>query len=254
MAQKPKFPGLLVITSGSPLAWTQINALRDAIGPFPVLQVTQGEDQIDEELGALTRLSHIAARKLFNATARFSEPRVEEIIEVNKLRTEPDLDQYIMKIVRADTVRCEETVRNIAPKVVFVIDAGSVTRDTVSAVDAPFIRYHGAFHPKYSNAFGGYTALASGNADAFGACLHIMEPNGGAGDVIAQVSAPVEPGDNIHTYPWRIAAHARAMTVRTLASAISENVSPCEVEAPEKAPPVLALGQYISAGLSRGVW
>ena len=215
-----EFADIVVITSGAPLAWTQINAVRRALGPFPVIEIAPAEEP-RQHPGPLTAFSQALAGGVMAMTRKGAEVKIAAIVESEALQTGPALDQYVMRLPTANNLRFQDTIRKIGPRAVFVIDAGVIVPETLACIEAPFIRYRACMNPADPEAFGGYFALAAGDSGGFGASLHIIAADGGVGPVLAQQPVPAEKGDNIHTYPWRIAAHARPMTVSVLRKALA---------------------------------
>lgn len=253
MHGQPNFADIVVVTSGTPLAWTQINALRRALGPFPVIEVLPAQSK-RRNRGLFTELSQLAAGALLGMRRGAALKKIETLIDEEGLRTGPELDQYVMRLASANNLRFQDTLRRIGPAAVFVIDAGEISTETLTCIDAPFIRYHASINPASSAEFGGYFALAAGDTSGFGASLHVIAADGGIGPLVAQQPVPVEKGDNIHTYPWRIAVHARVMVVRAMRDALVGRLQPQNVETPEPAFLKPPLGRYLGAGLTRGVW
>lgn len=253
MHGQPSFADIVVVTSGTPVAWVQINALRRALGPFPVIEVLPTPVK-RRKRGLFVELSQLATGFLLGMRRKSALRKIETLIDAEGLRTGPDLDQYVMRLASANNLRFQDTLRRIGPTAVLVIDAGDISSATLNCVDAPFIRYHSSINPAASAEFGGYFALAAGDVSGFGASLHVIAADGGIGPLVAQQPVPVEKGDNIHTYPWRIAAHARVMVVRAMRDALVGRLQPQTVETPEPAFLKPPLGRYLGAGLTRGVW
>lgn len=253
MQGQPQFADMVAITSGAPLAWTQINALRKAFGAFPVLEVAPAE-RAARSRGPFTALSQLAADALIGGSRGRAQRKIASIIEAADLQTGPGLDQYVMRLPSANNERFRDTLRRIGPSAVYVIDAGDIETETLLSIDAPFIRYRASVNPAASEAYGGYFALAAGDEAGFGASLHVIAPDGGVGPLIAQQPVPVEKGDNIHTYPWRIAANVRMMSVTAMREALGGRMTAQSVDLPEPAFTRPPLGRYLGAGLTRGVW
>ncbi len=253
MHGQPNYADIVVVTSGTPLAWTQINALRRALGPFPVIEVLPAPERARRR-GLFTELSQLATGFLLGLRRKSALRKIEALIDEEGLCTGPDIDQYVMRLASANNLRFQDTLRRIGPAAVLVIDAGDISPQTLTCIDAPFIRYHSSLNPAASAEFGAYFALAAGDKSGVGASLHVIAADGGIGPLVAQQPVPVEKGDNIHTYPWRIAAHARVMVVRAMRDALVGRLQPQTVDMPQPAFLKPPLGRYLGAGLTRGVW
>ena len=80
---------------------------------------------------------------------------------------------------------------------------------------------------------------------------HAFEP-GALADAKARLEP--KPGDNFHTYLWRLAAGSRDIVIKAMEDTVSGTLSPVHVNLPSRQWFAPTLGGYVWTGLSRGVW
>jgi hypothetical protein len=250
---------IIALTSGGPHSWIMINALRDRFGDFPVI-VEQGEPEAlfwkrrRRMLGPLRVASMQAARLPIKLTRRGTDRIISEMIERHKLEPEPRPGTNITHVPSVNSDACRRALKAAGPRAVFVVSTRMISAQTLTSVDAPFINYHSGINPAYRGMFGGYFALANGEPEHFGATVHLIDSGVDTGDILYQSKVQVEPGDNFHTYLWRMAAGSRGIVIRAMEDALSGQLSPTMVDLPSKQWFAPTLGGYVWAGLRRGVW
>lgn len=250
---------IIALTSGGPHSWIMINALQDRFGDFPVI-VEQGEPEElfwkrrRKMLGAVKVASMQAARLPIKLTSRGTGRIINEMIERHGLEPKPRLGTNIINVPSVNSEACRRVLKAGGPKAVFVVSTRIISSETLAAVDAPFINYHSGINPAYRGMFGGYFALAKGEPEHFGATVHLIDEGVDTGDILYQSTVNTEPGDNFHTYLWRIAAGSRDIVIRAMGDALNGRLNPTRVDLPSKQWFAPTLGGYVWTGLSRGVW
>lgn len=250
---------IVALTSGGPHAWIMINALRDRFGAFPVLQESPEPGAVFWRrrlrlLGRLRVASMMAARVPMKLTKRGTSQVIDELIEQNELRPEPDKNQLIERVESVNSDGCRALLRSYATKAVFVASTRMIGAKTLDAIDAPFLNYHSGINPAYRGMFGGYFALANGEPEYFGATMHLVDHGVDTGDILYQSRVAVDPRDNFHTYLWRIAAGSRSIVLNAVEDALNDRIKPYKVDLPSRQYFAPTLGGYLKAGLTRGVW
>lgn len=250
---------IVAIAGDAPHAWIMINALREEFGDFPVL-LEDGEPASKfwkrrmKLLGPIKVASMQAARIPIKLTKGRTQALIEEMIDTHVLMHElPETD----KIINVPSVNSEATrkaLKDLNPKAVFVINARMIGKKTLRSIDAPFINYHSGINPAYRGMFGGYFALANGEPEHFGATVHLVDEGVDTGDILYQSQVRTKPGDNFHTYIWRIAAGSREIVMRAMNDAVKGTLTPYKREMPSKQYYAPMFGQYIWNGLTKRVW
>ncbi len=250
---------IVVLTSGGPHSWIMINALRERFGAFPVI-MEQGEPQSIlwrrrmKLLGPLKVASMQAARVPLKLTKARTQTIIDRMIKAERLKPNPLTGTEIIDVPSVNSEACRTALKDAAPKAVFVVSTRMIGRKTLSAVDAPFINYHSGINPAYRGMFGGYFALANGEPEHFGSTVHLIDEGVDTGAILYQSRVDVQPGDNFHTYLWRLAAGSREIAIRAMEDALNGRLAPQTVDLPSKQWFAPTFGGYVWTGLSRGVW
>lgn len=250
---------IVVMAGDGPHAWIMINALREEFGDFPVL-LEEGEPQDKfwkrrlKMLGPITVASMQAARLPIKLTKRHSQTLIEEMIETHMLMPErPDSD-LIIPVSSPNSDAARSALKAYNPKAVFVVNSRMIGKTTLRSIDAPFINYHSGINPAYRGMYGAYFALANGEPEHFGATVHLIDEGVDTGDILYQSQVSTRPGDNFHTYIWRIAAESREIVVRAMDDAVRGTLTPYKRELPSKQYFAPTLGGYLWTGMTKGVW
>ena len=252
-------PQIAALTAGGPHSWIMINALRERFGPFPVI-MEDGEPEAVlwkrrlKMLGPLKVASMQAARIPMKLTKRGTQAIIDGLIASGGLRPDAPADADIIRVPSVNSDACREALKALDPAAVFVVSTRMIGRKTLAAVDAPFINYHSGINPAYRGMFGGYFALANGEPEHFGATVHLVDEGVDTGGILYQSRLEPKPGDNFHTYLWRLAAGSRDIVVKAVEDAVSGTLSPVHVDLPSRQWFAPTLGGYVWTGLSRGVW
>lgn len=250
---------IVALTSGGPHAWIMINALQDRFGPFPVIQEAAEPSSVFWRrrlrlLGRMKVASMLAAGLTLKLTKRGAQKLIDQMIEQEGLSPDPDPAQAIYPVASVNTEACRGLLSEFAPKTVFVVSTRMIGMKTLNCVEAPFLNYHSGINPAYRGMFGGYFALANGEAEQFGGTMHLVDKGVDTGDVLYQSRVTVDPRDNFHTYIWRIAAGSRSIAIRAVEDALNERLQPVRVNLPSRQYFAPTLGGYLKTGLMRGVW
>ncbi len=250
---------IAVLTSGGPHSWIMINALRERFGEFPVIEEQEEPSSVfwrrrRKMLGSLTVAGQVGAMALAKLTKPMARARVSEIIYDHNLKFEPELDQLRLKVSSVNSEKCQDLLRAIGPKAVFVVSTRILSRKTLRAIDAPFINYHSGVNPAYRGINGGYYALAKGDPERFGATVHLIDEGVDTGATLYTNRVPVTKRDNLHTYLWLLAANSQQIVVRAMEDALTGNLRPVEADMPSKQYFAPTIWEYLWYGARRGVW
>jgi methionyl-tRNA formyltransferase len=250
---------IVALTSGGPHAWIMINALQERFGAFPIL-LEDGEPASTlwrrrrKMLGAFKVASMQAARIPIKLTKRGAEDKIASIVAHHRLDPSPSGDAAITRIASVNSDQCRAALFAAQPKAVFVVSTRMISRQTLGAIDAPFINYHSGINPAYRGMFGGYFALANGEPEHFGATVHLIDSGVDTGEILYQSRVEAQAGDNFHTYLWRLAAGSRDIVIRAMEDALDDRLVPMSVDLPSRQWFAPTLGGYLWSGFSRGVW
>jgi len=251
--------GIVAMTGGGPHAWIMINTLREKYGDFPVI-VEEPEDSQTfwtrrrKLLGLPTVFSMQAARIPIRLTKFGAQARINELIEAENLRPEPEAGTTIVAVPNVNSAAAHDVLERAQPKAVFVVSTRILKSKTLSLVDAAFINYHSGINPAYRGMFGGYFALANREPQHFGATVHLVDRGVDTGEVLYQSQVTPHKADTFHTYIWTMAAGSRDIVLQAMDDALNDKISPQQVDLPSKQYFAPTLGGYISTGLFKGVW
>jgi folate-dependent phosphoribosylglycinamide formyltransferase PurN len=250
---------IVVLTGGGPLPWAIIHAVEGRFGPVVVLEEDQEPLSLLfrrrlKKLGALEVAGQVAFGLWQRVLLRHSSERLQQTIAAHGLVIEPSTRSTRIPVGSVNSDICRRELRRLAPRVVLVVGTRMIGRATLAAIEAPFINYHAGINPKYRGMCGGYWAMASGDANNFGATVHLVDQGVDTGGILHWARADVRHGDNFVTYPFVLAAAARPLVVRSLEDALEGRLAPCErsMESRQRYHPTL--WRYLWTGLTRGVW
>ncbi|MCF6328678.1 MAG: formyl transferase [Henriciella sp.] len=255
----PEQVPLIALTSGGPHAWIMINALREQYGDFPIILEEEEPTKLfwqrrRKMLGAWKVASMKAARLALKLTKRGTAPIIEKMILDHGLKSEPPEGANIIRVDSVNSPTVREILRIENPKAVFVVSTRMISKKILSSVTVPFINYHSGINPAYRGMFGGYFALANREPELFGATVHLVDKGVDTGDILYQSRVSVQPGDNFHTYLWRMAAGSRHIVIRAIRDALNGTLKPRRVNLPSRQYFAPTLGGYLWTGLTRKVW
>ena len=253
-----QFP-IVALAGDGPHSWIMINALREVYGDFPVL-LEDGEPEQKfwkrrlKMLGPITVASMQAARLPIKLTKRRTQQLIDQMIVEHDLHHFPPETSQIIPVGSPNSLAARQALRAFNPKAVFVINSRMIGKKTLNAVDAPFINYHSGINPAYRGMYGGYFALANDEPEHFGATVHLIDEGVDTGDILYQSRVDTLPGDNFHTYIWRIAAGSRHIVLQAMADAVNGTLTPYKREMTSRQYFAPTLGGYLWTGVSKGVW
>ena len=250
--------GLIALVGDAPHAWTMVNSLRNRFGDFPVL-VERGEpasafwERRKKKLGAGAVYSMKAAQLAAKVTKPLSRERLAE------LRAECDAEP-VPSHLRIDVDNLNDDgaiakIRALKPKAVFVASTGMLRRPLLEACACPVVNYHSGVNPAYRGINGGYFALANGEPENFGVTLHLVDLGVDTGPILATNRIETAANDNIQTYMTLMAAKSQDLVVDTMARVLAGEAKPLPPSTlPSRQYYAPTLGQYLAAGIKRGVW
>lgn len=133
--------------------------------------------------------------------ARRGAARNAAILRAAGLTDAPVPETSIRHVASVNTPEAREALRAAAPRVVVVSGTRIIGRDTLGAVDAPFVNVHAGITPRYRGVHGAFWALAEGRPDLAGATVHLVDAGIDTGGVIAHALVAPTAADTFATYP-----------------------------------------------------
>ena len=185
---------------------------------------------------------------------RLFASRAARIVEEFGLETEPRAGQAIVDVPSANSPDFRAAIEQLKPAVVLLAGCRLLSRPTLAALPCPVLNYHAGITPKYRGMNGGYWALATGDAENFGATVHLVDAGVDTGDVLHQVRGKPGHGDNIALYALRLAAMSRGICAKGVEDALEGRLAPVTPDLPSRQWFHPTVWFYLWTGLTRGVW
>jgi folate-dependent phosphoribosylglycinamide formyltransferase PurN len=259
MKRDPKSQPIVVVTEGGPHIWAIINAISDRLGPVTViLETPESKAQLlrrrARKQGWLNVAGQLGTMILTRFGKRFFAARAVSIAAELGLDTVPRAGQAIVPVPSANAPESLRAIEAAEQKAVLLAGCRMLTRQTLATLPCPVLNYHAGITPMYRGMNGGYWAVASGDAENFGATVHLVDAGVDTGAVLYQVRGKPMSGDNIALYALRLAAMSRDICVAALEDALAGKLRPIETDLPSRQwyhPPIWA---YVRTGLTKGVW
>ncbi len=204
--------------------------------------------------GPLYALGQATCALMLKGLARMSQKRIREICADHRLRIGSPRNIDLRNIGSVNSETCRHLLRELNPDVVAVYGTRVISKETLRAVDAPFINYHAGITPEYRGQHPAYWALVNADTDRVGVTIHLVDEGVDTGGVLCQAPVRFTPRDNITTYQYVQMATALPLFVRAIEDALARRLTPRNFKAPSKHwyPPTLV--QYIANGMFRSIW
>jgi folate-dependent phosphoribosylglycinamide formyltransferase PurN len=250
---------ICVVTAGGPYPWIIINALGKEFGPIAVvLEEPEPRGAFlkrrARRIGWLATGGQFATMVLVRLGKKLFDRRIDRIVAENRLEPEPRSEHAITEIGSVNSEVFLETIRRLGPKVVLLAGCRIVRPEILASIECPILNYHAGITPQYRGMNGGYWALASGDADNFGATVHLVDPGIDTGAILHHVRGRPGRGDNIMIYGHRLAAMSREICVAAVRDALGGKLRPLPSDAPSRQWYHPTVWRYLWTGITKGVW
>jgi folate-dependent phosphoribosylglycinamide formyltransferase PurN len=251
---------VVVLTAGGGLANIFVNKLAARFPGLVVIQ-EQGEDvaTIFRRRAKLRGWWDAMGQHLFTyyglrIVTRLGKARVNEICQEHGLERDlrAGIDVRIVPSINAPEALA--LLRSLAPKAVAVYGTRLLKRETLAAIDAPFINYHAGLNPKYRGQSGAYWALRSGDTEHAGLTIHLVDTGVDTGGALYQARSAFTARDNFQTYHFAQMAQATPLMIQALEDAIGGRLKPFKPELHSQQFFMPTLWGYVWAGMTKGVW
>jgi folate-dependent phosphoribosylglycinamide formyltransferase PurN len=256
---QPKSSGICVVTAGGPYPWIIINALGREFGPIDVvLEEPEPRGAFmkrrAKKIGWLSTIGQFGTMVLVKLGKQVFDKRIEKIVAENGLEEEPKPEHPIHKVATVNSDEFLAAIRKLEPKVMLLNGCRIMRPNILAAVPCPVLNYHAGITPQYRGMNGGYWALASGDADNFGATVHLVDPGVDTGAILYQARARPAADDNIMTYAHRLAAASRGICIDAVRDALSGELDPVASDSPSRQWYHPTVWRYLWTGLTKAVW
>lgn len=247
------------MTEGGPHVWAIVNALADRFGSVTVILETPESKKAllmrrARRQGWVSAAGQLGTMVLVRLGKRFFAARADRIVKDAGLETEPRPGQAIVDVSSANSPEFVAAIERLKPAAILLGGCRLLSRATLAAMPCPVLNYHAGITPKYRGMNGGYWSLATGDAENFGATVHLVDAGVDTGAVLHQVRGRPGRGDNIALYALRLAAMSREICIQGVRDALEGRLAPTSPDLPSKQWYHPTLWFYLWTGLRKGVW
>ncbi|MEI2296845.1 formyl transferase [Ensifer sp. MJa1] len=250
---------VVVVTAGGENPWIMINALAARFAEVTVIEEQAESKRLflsrrARKLGWLTALGQFATMIASRFGKRFTRSRAAEILETYKVSGAPDPSLPVRSVGSINDAEAIAQVRALKPRIVFLISCRMLKAETLAAIPCPVINFHAGINPAYRGLMGGYWALVNGDAENFGATVHLVDAGVDTGGVLYQSRQSPAKNDTMHTYPLLQTAASTEIAIAAVEDALDGNLRPVDVAGPSRQwyhPPIWT---WVWNGLRRDIW
>ena len=247
------------MTEGGPHIWAIVNALSDRFGPVTVILETPESKRAllqrrARKQGWISVTGQLGTMVLTRLGKRFLAARADRIAAENGLETSPRENQPIVDVPSANSLEFLAEIDRLKPSVILLAGCRLLSKETLAALPCPVLNYHAGISPKYRGMNGGYWALVTGDAENFGATVHLVDAGVDTGDVLHQMRGRPEPGDNLMLYALRLASLSRGICIRAVEDALASRLALQKPDMPSMQWYHPTIWFYLWTGLTKGVW
>lgn len=250
---------IVVLTAGGVFAEAMINAVA---ARFPDVVVVQEDAEAYRQIfrrwlklrGPFRAAGQIAFGPLQRIMASRARERRREILNRTNLDTTPNPRVTRRHVPHVNDQACREALLELSPKVVLVVGTRMIRKPTLACVPAPFINYHAGINPQYRGQYGGYWAIANGDAGNAGVTVHLIDEgvDTGASLYVARIERTAR--DNVATDHYLQLEAAVPLVIKALEDALEDRLKPFAPSGPSQQWFHPSVFQYLWTGLRRGVW
>ena len=250
---------IVIVTEGGPHIWAIVNTLADSFGQITVILETPESKRAlltrrAQKQGWVSVIGQLGTMVLTRLGKRFFAGHAERIAAETGLETGPRPGQAIIEVPSANSPEFLAAIERLKPAVVLLAGCRLLSQKTLSAMPCPVLNYHAGITPKYRGMNGGYWALATGDAENFGATVHLVDAGVDTGSVLHQAHGKPGTGDNIALYALRLAALSRDICVQGVKDALEGRLISSNPDLPSKQWYHPTIWFYLWTGLTKGVW
>jgi folate-dependent phosphoribosylglycinamide formyltransferase PurN len=252
-------PKIVVVTEGGPHVWAIVNAIQDRLGPVAVvMEAAESKRRLlgrrIRKLGWVSAGGQLGTMIFTRLRKLLLSGRDARMLSAAGMKMQPVDGQEIVHVGSANSPELTDTLTKLQPKVVLLAGCRLLSQRTLDGIDCPVLNYHAGITPKYRGMNGAYWALATGDAENFGATVHLVDAGVDTGEVLYQVRGKPMPGDNLTNYALRLAALSREICVKAVEDALEGRLTPTAPDMPSKQWYHPTIWFYIWTGITKGVW
>lgn len=254
---------VLVMTAGGPNPWMVINALyshflHSHVSVHVLLEEPESKQEIFQRrkrrLGAVPAFGQLATMAFAKLLRKAAQRRTMEICKLYNANPHFNPDVPVTTVRSINSPETLELVRQCNPGAILLVSTRLMKRDMLEALNVPVLNLHAGINPAYRGQMGGYWALASDDADNFGATIHMVDAGTDTGATLYQVRPKPEKSDFISTYPMLLTAAALDITRQAVDEALQGQLKPVAATGPSALHFPPTLWRWLWNGVKKGVW
>jgi folate-dependent phosphoribosylglycinamide formyltransferase PurN len=202
------------------------HALRSRFGDVPVVleQPVPAARLLRRRLrtlGPVTVAGQLAFGLLVRPWLRRAGARRIATIVRDAALDERPITGTVVRVPSVNSVEARAALAAFAPAVVVVNGTRIIGRETLRAVDVPFLNVHAGITPAYRGVHGAYWALADRRPELAGSTVHYVDEGIDTGGIVAQSTVAITRDDNFATYPTLQLAAALPALLDAVAAALA---------------------------------
>ncbi|CAN7483312.1 formyl transferase [Rhizobium sp. LjRoot30] len=250
---------IVLMTAGGANPRLVINALAPMFANLTVIEEQPEAKSVllkrrARKLGWIAALGQLATMVVSRLGKNAVRRRSEAIISAHGLSDAVNPKITVIHVPSLNDPACHEAVARLQPKAVVTVSCRILSRQTLAAIPCPVINLHAGINPAYRGQMGGYWALASGDAENFGATVHLVDAGIDTGDSLYEVRPKPEKGDTMMTYPLLLTAAAIPSVVQALDDALTGRLKPYQPGGISKMHYNPTIWTWLWNGVAKGVW
>jgi len=250
---------ILLITAGGPYPAILANALKDA---FPDVRIIEEAPESKAAflkrrarlIGWVQTIGQFFTMTLSRFGKRFARRRETEIFAMPGVRARLDPSVPVIRVSSVNAPDCLDAIAAASPGVVLLASCRLMRASTLEKIPCPVLNFHPGITPQYRGMWGGYWARAMGDADNYGATVHLVDPGVDTGAVIRQARFAPHPRETIFTDALAQAAGSREIVVASVADALAGRLTPLAVSGVSRQYFHPTIWSYLWRGIIRGAW
>lgn len=250
---------IVILTAGGPLAEVVVNAVAKQFDKVSVIQedaetILQMARRWNRLHGAGTALGRLAFGPLQKIAAWRARHRRRSILEHHGL--DPVVRESVTRhrVHTVNSNECRQRLVALSPRAVLVVSSRMIRKETLAAIDGPFINYHAGLNPMYRGQYGGYWAVATGNRSQVGVTVHLIDLGVDTGATLYAKTLTLMPDDSIATIHYRQVATAIPLILQTLQDAIDNSLNPQASTGTSRQWFHPTAYEYVANGIRHGLW
>ncbi|MBD8650334.1 formyl transferase [Rhizobium sp. CFBP 13726] len=250
---------VLIMTAGGINPQVMINAIHREFSDLHVIQEEAEPKSVllkrrAKRFGWMHALGQLATMIASRLGKGIAARRSEEIIHEHGLIAAPNPAVPVTSVSSLNDASCHAAVSAIRPAVVFTISCRILSSRTLAAIPCPVINFHAGINPMYRGQMGGYWALVEGDAQNFGATVHLVDNGVDTGGTLYEKRISPARSDTMATYPLLMTASATDIAIKAIQDAITGNLKPYEPAGPSalRFPP--PIWTWLYHGITKKIW